>query len=43
MNSKPPLSSFLHFLIELSLILVVAAAFGLMIFNAFGTRRIGIE
>ena len=35
---KPALSSFLHFAIELIMVLVVAAVFGLMIFNAFSTR-----
>ena len=43
MNSKPPLSSFLHFLVELTLILAVAAAFGLVIFHSTSSRIVGIE
>ena len=38
MNSKPPLSSFLHFAIELTLVLAAAAAFGLIIFLAGSSR-----
>ena len=41
MNNQSPLSSFLHFLVELTLILAVAAAFGLVIFLA-GSSRIGV-
>ena len=43
MNSKPPLSSFLHFLVELALILAVAAAFGLLIFHSASSPVTGIE
>ena len=43
MYSKPPLSSFLHFLVELTLILVVAAVFGLLIFFALSSPAAGIR
>ena len=38
MTSQPRLQRVLRLLVELSLILVIAATFGLMNFNAFSTR-----
>ena len=43
MNNKPPLSSILHFLVELSLVLAAAAAFGLIIFLAGSSRIAEIQ
>ena len=42
MNNKTPLSSFLHFLVELTLILAAAAAFGLFIFLAGSNRPLWV-
>ena len=43
MTSRPRLHRVLRCLVEISLILVLAAVVGLLIFNAFSTRTIGIE
>ena len=43
MNIKPSLSSFLHFLIELTLLLAVVAAFGLLIFLAKSSRPLWVQ
>lgn len=42
MNNKPSLSNVLHFLVELTLIVTAAAAFGLLIFLANISRIGGI-
>lgn len=43
MTSEPRLQRVLHFLVELSLILVAAATFGLIIFHSASSRIVGIE
>ena len=43
MTSRPRLHRVLRCLVELSLILAVAAVVGLMIFNAFSTRTIVVD
>ena len=43
MNNKPSLSNFLHLLVELTLILAAAAAFGLFIFFAGSSRIAGVQ
>ena len=43
MTSHPRLHRVLHFLVELTLILVVAAVFGLLIFFSGSSRIVGIE
>ena len=42
MNDQSPLSSFLHFLVELTLIGAAAAAFGLFILLAGNTRSLWV-
>jgi len=42
MNDKSPLAGFLHLLAELTLILVVAAVFGLFILLAGSSRIAGL-
>ena len=43
MTSDSLLHRVLHFIVELSLILIAAAVFGLLIFHAFDSRIMGIE
>ena len=43
MTSKPRLHRVLRFLVELSLILAVFAAFGLLIFHSTNSRLVGVE
>ena len=43
MTSEPRLHRVLHFLVELALILVVAAVFALLIFHTSSSRIVGIE
>ena len=43
MTSEPRLQRVLHFLVELSLILVVAAVFGLLIFFSGSSHIKGLE
>ena len=43
MTSEPRLHRVLHFLVELALILVVAAVFGLLIFYSGSSPVTGIE